>query len=231
MITETIQTIRKKKPAKSYDELLKEIKSLFRKSAAVYVPELCTALAVEHLDWSNEKIKNKVFDDLEGFWSPLTVEDSLPSWIHDPSKVATSKKGWETRNANKVSSASKILAQLEKVDLPPPPPIREESGINDEKLHDLGLGSYGGSDKTIFRVRNDIHEGARLLFKALCDDKNLPDDGDDLLVDFIKPTREYRLGLAMELDKNQRTNMHNVLHCVIEAAEDMIEQLDKADKK
>ncbi len=102
--------------------------------------------------------------------------------------------------------------------------------ISDKKLVDLGIASLGEHNKSIRRIRND--KAARLMFKVLCNDKNLPDErAEDLINDFIKPTREFRLTVALELDELQSVHIHNVLHYAIEAAEDMIEQIEKADKK
>ena len=95
--------------------------------------------------------------------------------------------------------------------------------------HDLGFGSIE-KEKTVSDTEKQINTAARKLFRALCNDKDLPREGDDLLVDYIFPTREYRLGLAMELNETQRINAHNKAHFAIELLEDWIEQLDKADK-
>jgi hypothetical protein len=241
MTQTTIQEIRKKKLSKTYDELLSEVKNLFRKSASVYVPELCQALAVEHTDWSNKEIQNKVYLDLEGFWSTHTIRDSLPSWILKPGYVAGAKKGWETKNANKLKSSSKILETFEKVDLPPPPAtpktresedeeFEEISEDMDAKLTELGMGRFGSQGKTLRSVLGDINHGLAGTFKALTETKDMPTETDDLLVDFIRPTREFRKSLALELEHKHRTQLHNWCHYASVVIEDMIEQIKVAEE-
>jgi hypothetical protein len=235
---ETIQEVRKKKLSKSYGELLGELKDLFQKTAAVYVPELCVALAVEHTDWSNREIQDKIYLDLDGIWAKSTITESFPSWIHKPGKVAGGKKAWETRNARKLAETKKIFVSLEKVDLPPPPatsPAKdddEEFEISEEmdaKLADMGMGRFGSQGKTLHGVLGDINLGLARAFKALTESKYMPTEDSDLIVDYIKPSREFRKSLAIELDDRRRTTLHNWLHYVTVVAEDMIEQIKAAE--
>ncbi len=236
---ETIQEVRKKKLSKSYEQLLAEIKDLFRKSASVYVPELCTALAVEHTDWSNRQIRDKVSLDLEGYWVQGTIDNSLPSWIFPPGRHAGGKKAYETRNARKLEQTHKMLVSLEKIDLPPPPvtprekPEDEEFEISEEmdaKLSEMGMGRFGSQGKTLSTVLGDINEGLARAFKSLTEARYMPTEDEDLIVDYIKPTREFRKSLALELDDKPRTYLHNWLHYTIVVAEDMIEQINAAEK-
>jgi hypothetical protein len=234
---ETIQEVRKKKLSKSYDELLGELKDLFQKTAAVYVRELCEALAVEHLDWSNREIEDKIYLDVEGMWAKSTIKVSFPSWIHKPGRVAGAKKAWETRNARKLADTKKIFMSLEKVDLPAPPassPAKDDNEFEiseemDAKLADMGMGRFGSQGKTLHGVLGDINLGLARTFKALTESKYMPTEDSDLIVDYIKPSREFRKSLAMELDDRRRTTLHNWLHYVTVVAEDMLEQIKEAE--
>jgi len=243
------------KPTKHYDEVATNVRKLLAASGQTFVPQLCDAL---RQDWapelSDEKIKlfpkfqniirEKIYDEWskergyseDNVWKQSSINVWFPPWLRNTNRQEGSMDVLkEARNRKKILLDEREKQRLTQMATNLPKtviiPQTKPEPISDEKLHDLGLGSYGDSHKTVNRIRNEIHEGIRLLFKALCDDKDLPNDGEDLLVDYIKPTREYRLGLAMEFDEAQRTNMHNKLHQVSEAIEDMIEQLDKADKK
>lgn len=233
----TIQKQQENKYQKEYEEKFDEIKSITSRTKQAYVPILCKLVKKGWPDETDDWRQDKVIEDCEKRlgWNTDTVYNYIPSEFrpdqgHVKSEARKKILRIEKENAPKVEAALKYFDKITELVIREPPQPKPEL-ISEEKLHDLGLGSYGESHKSIHRVRNEIHEGIRLLFKALCDDKDLPNDQDDLIVDYIKPTREYRLGLAMEFDQAQRTNMHNKLHFVIAAAEDMIEQLDKADKK
>jgi hypothetical protein len=236
-----MSTIQKQKPRKTREQVKEEFKNAIKRTYGVFVRELAEAIRDENPLWigrenleSNVKdeIRELVYSDCEELGlNQNSVASYIPSWLEKERNRQRTLRAWETRNAAKLEASIKKYAELKNIELPEPPQPKEPEPISEEKLHDLGLGSYGESHKSVHRVRNEIHEGIRLLFKALCDDKDLPNDQDDLIVDYIKPTREYRLGLAMEFDQAQRTNMHNKLHFVITAAEDMIEQIDKADNK
>jgi len=223
----------KQKGKKSYAQLLEEARSLQDKLAVVYVPKLCEALRDEGKTY--EEIKQQVYRDcVELGWggkTGSTIYHNFPSWlIDDDPNHKNAVKAWESRNANKAKRLAESASLLVDVNLPPKPEPKETE-INDEQLADIGVGSYGGNERTTFGQNNDVHEAARRLFKALSDIEPPVDASEDLFNDYIKPTREFRTSLAHELKKRERTDMHNLLHSVIEVSEDMIKELAKADKK
>jgi hypothetical protein len=247
----TIQDIRKKKLSKSYAQLLGELRDLVRKTGTVYVPQLCEALAVENPLMSNIEVRNRVHLDLEGIWTRGSIETFFPSWVLRPGSVAGAKKGWETRNARKLQTLKKISETFEKVELPPPPAMPtprqaasditgeefeeiEETGISEEmdsKLAEIGMGRFGSQGKTLYSVLAEINGGLARVFKGLTEAKVMPTVEDDLLVDFIRPTREFRKSLALELDSRHRTTLHNWCHYASVVIEDMIEQIKAAEEK
>ena len=76
-----------------------------------------------------------------------------------------------------------------------------------------------------------ISESAYKLFAVLTNNKSPPNDTDDLIVDYIKPSREFRRGLMLEVGEDRRIAIHNALHYASVAIEDMIEIIDEIDKK
>jgi hypothetical protein len=228
----TTEQIQKKKLKKSYAQLLEEAKGIMSKTAAVYIPELCEALKSEQPELSNTEIKQQIELDLEGIWKPTTILTSLPSWIHDQKKVQASKLGWERQNTRKVIAAKKIIADLEKINLPEAnikQPDRTEEV--DQEMHELGIAKFGDSDKSIRELKGRIYQSATDLFEALTDKETPPDESDDLIVDYIKPTREFRRSLILELDEGDRTLIHNKLHYASVAIEDMIKIISEVKDK
>jgi hypothetical protein len=225
------QQQQQKKLKKSYSALIEEIRSVMSKTAAVYIPELCTALAVEDPHLSNKEIKDRIYLDLNGIWEESTIEKSFPSWIHNPGKVATAKKAWETKNAKKSSSVEKIITELNKVDLPEPrlPEIRYEH----EELDFEGgrLATYGEKGKTISQLKGNITYHTARLFEALTESDHLPFDSEDLTVDYIKPTRQFRKSLVLELDEQGRKTVWNALGAVEAAIQDTLDILEDEMKK
>lgn len=222
---------------KEYDRKFEEIKDITSKTKQKYVPELCEILRKADPTLKGKEIGDKVKQDCEDRlgWNWDTVQQYLPSFAVNEKASQSAKKRYEAQNREKLEKISKIFGNLQSVNIPPPPEPKERSSYSeelDEKLTDIGLGSYGEGGKTIFGIRGDIHQGARICFRALCDDKEIPYGADeDVLVDYIKPTREYRLNIALESSESERADLHNIMHNLILAAEDMITQIDKADKK
>src|SRR5580765_34370 len=197
-------------------------------------------------------IRNKIFNEWskeggyseDNIWKDITIQMCLPDWLRNPIKQTESQQEQLSRmrqaklekrislNPQQKNALEKFVTNLPKTVIIPKPKEPEEEQITEEfeeQMHGIGLGKYGESGKTYFGILQEIHEGANRCFKNLCDGKPMPSIDEDLLVDYIRPTREYRLGLAMEIDKSERVNLHNLMHNLIEAAEDMITQIAKAD--
>jgi hypothetical protein len=66
------------------------------------------------------------------------------------------------------------------------------------------------------------------LWKRLTNRENMPRLTEDLILEHIKPTREYRK-FVYELDKTQKAELRNWVYYVIKAAEDLLEIIDDAD--
>src|SRR4030095_9191 len=226
------------KPKKTLDELIQELKSITKKMAVVYVPQIADAVEYEHPDWDIYKKRDFVSKSfVDNGWNEQYIDRVIREHAPQLNEGNVFHHAQITRWKNQKND-EKLKASIDNFNKqtknmePPEVKEREPEPMSDEELTDLGVASYGGREKSIFDIKNEIWKGARILFSALCDEKEAPYTAEeDLLVDYIKPTREYRLTLAYELDKSQRANIHNLLHSVIEASEDMIDQIDKADKK
>jgi hypothetical protein len=219
------ETKQKKKLKKSYAELLEEFGNTQKRIAVVYIPQLCDALKEENPEMSFAEIKRKVVDDavLQG-WNEGHIIRCLPSWlIEDDPNHKRVKKNWETRHANVLKSSSEMFEKITR-NIPelPQQKEREPSEEVDQQMHELGIAKFGESDKSIREIKGDITEAAAQLFKALTQKDDMPDESEDLIVDYIKPTREFRRSLSLELDETSRTTIYNWLHYTSAAIEDML---------
>lgn len=69
----------------------------------------------------------------------------------------------------------------------------------------------------------------RELIKALTNRKYTPTQ--DVLFDLIRPTREFRKGLYLELNETERAYLWNYLGMVYYVIDDMIDIMDELEKK
>ena len=247
------------KPTKKYDAIATNVRKLLSASAQTVIPQLCDALRQDWApELSDEQIRkqlkfqklirNKILKEWskeqgyseDNIWVEATINNWFPDWLRNPVQQTSMEEVRELAKIKRKSLIStqqksaleKFATNLPKTVIIPKPKEPEEEQITEEfeeQMHGIGLGKYGESGKTYFGILQEIHEGANRCFKNLCDGKPMPSIDEDLLVDYIRPTREYRLGLAMEIDKSERVNLHNLMHNLIEAAEDMITQIAKTD--
>ena len=61
--------------------------------------------------------------------------------------------------------------------------------------------------------------------------KDIPHLVDDLVLDYLKPSREFRSGVFYEVDNNMRVSLYNVLTYVRDAIDDTLQLLDKSIEK
>jgi hypothetical protein len=93
-----------------------------------------------------------------------------------------------------------------------------------------GLAEFGTTGKSLRGLYASIISNANGLFKALSLD-DIPSKEEDFIVNYMRPTREFRRSLALELTERQRTMIHNYLSYTIDMAEDMIEMIREIDEK
>lgn len=221
----------KVKAKKTYAELLEEFSNTRKKIAVIYVPLLCEAMRDENPTMAFSEIKEKVVNDaVDQGWNYGHITRCLPSWlIEDDPHHKRQVKAYETRNQNKLKTIrEKFILNTQEIPEPPAPKEREISEETDEQLTELGMARIGETGKTISALYGDITESAAALFKALTGKYYMPNEDEDLTTEYIKPTREFRRGLALDLDEKRKTTLHNWLHYTSAAIEDMIAILDKS---
>jgi hypothetical protein len=232
-MTQEQEQQQKKKIKKTYDERSQEIRLEMRRTIGkfgyIYIPELCELLKEQEPNLTNQEIKDRIESDWGDVWEISSIRQYFPSSLHDQIRVKQAKKAWETKNARKLNSVKTVFTELDNIVLSPAPPEIDEEF--DVERHRLGLAEYGNTGKTVFELTGDISEHAYDLFAALTNIKSPPNPSDDLLVDYIRPSREFRKGLMLEVDESTRTEIHNALHYASVALKDMIEIIREIDEK
>ena len=123
------------------------------------------------------------------------------------------------------------MSLLKTFQIPPEPKPREFDETFYETMQELGVAPYGETGRSTMALTGDISEYAYKLFAALTNNDSPPNESDDLIVDYIKPSREFRKGLMLEVDSHRRTAIHNVLHYASVAIEAMIEIINDVNNK
>lgn len=186
-------------------------------------------------EWSSDKGNTSP-------WNDTTLTLHFPEFLRYPGMQTT--KFIETQRINmekalqakadkfreKTQSQSKAITKL--VELSPEPPKEPEPEITSGGIS-LGPSKYqkqGEEGKSPLTKMGDIREACHDLWTALTNKKNMPHPDEDLIVDHIKPTREYRK-FVYELDENEKTGLHNWLTFTEAAISDMLEIIAEADEK
>lgn len=106
-----------------------------------------------------------------------------------------------------------------------------EIAVNLPEGHEhIGSWNNPETERTELTKMGNIRDACRQLWTALTDKQNMPHKDEDLIVDHIKPTREYRK-FVYGLTKDNLHGLHDWLSYTIVAAQDMLETIEEADKK
>ncbi len=95
----------------------------------------------------------------------------------------------------------------------------------DKELHSLQMDNFGETGQSLRELYGDITHHSDGLFKTLTQKEMPYADNVDLIVDYIKPSREYWKSLMLEFDETKRTRVHNELSFLAELIEDRLELL------
>jgi hypothetical protein len=100
-----------------------------------------------------------------------------------------------------------------------------EQDVNDIVLEPV---EFSEEEENAIKYTTIIYR-TRELIKALTNRKYTPTQ--DVLFDLIRPTREFRKGLYLELNETERAYLWNYLGMVYYVIDDMIDIMDELEKK
>jgi hypothetical protein len=100
-----------------------------------------------------------------------------------------------------------------------------EQDVNDTVLEPV---EFSEEEEKAIKYTTIIYR-TRELIKALTNRKYTPTQ--DVLFDLIRPTREFRKGLYLELNETERAYLWNYLGMVYYVIDDMIDIMDELEKK
>lgn len=92
----------------------------------------------------------------------------------------------------------------------------------------VGGGRSSGSNRTELTKMGDVRDACLALWKALTDKEFMPHKDEDLTVDHIKPTREFRQFIH-GLTKDNRNGLHDWLSYTEAAINDMLGMIEELD--
>jgi len=100
-----------------------------------------------------------------------------------------------------------------------------EQGVNEIVLEPV---EFSEEEEKAIKYTTIIYR-TRELIKALTNRKYTPTQ--DVLFDLIRPTREFRKGLYLELNETEQAYLWNYLGMVYYVIDDMIDIMDELEKK
>jgi len=224
-MTDTIQEheLQRKKSKRSYEEILDEARSISKKTIAVFIPELCQALKDEDPELSNKEIQDKVLEDCEGIWVRTYIQHFWPDWIRNQEFLKRAHAGQKGKQARKSSLAFEqqredSLKQVIKTfnRIPEPVILPEEPEEEDNPIISTEVVGITEPEEKELPTPLELYEhgvkSAEKLWTALTNkDKLIASDTIDVLIEHIKPTRQFRLRMFKGLDQARALHYQMVL--------------------
>jgi hypothetical protein len=102
--------------------------------------------------------------------------------------------------------------------------------VTEQEVNDIVLEpvEFSEEEENAIKYTTIIYR-TRELIKALTNRKYTPTQ--DVLFELIRPTREFRKGLYLELNETERAYLWNYLGMVYYVIDDMIDIMDELEKK
>ena len=210
------------KPTPRLDELAKKINKLLAASCATFIPEACDALKEDWFPTMNnetlkknpavqkqmrEKIISKFASDVhpcEGPWKERYISTNFADFLKyagyqegtEESRLAANEEKFRRKFVEKLEKVGAQQTLLELTENLPEPPEEPEPEVEPYT---------GGVDKKKQSTPQELYEdGVTDLQKVWFDLTGLKNlltsETTDPLIDYIKPTREYRLRIFKGLD-------------------------------
>ena len=101
-------------------------------------------------------------------------------------------------------------------------------GTDEGDVSDFDLSDKPTPERTELTEMGDIRERAHWLYTALTREEFMPHKHEDLIVDHIKPTREFRHGIIAGLSQMDKNGLHDWLSYTKAAIEDMLEIIEQS---
>lgn len=207
---------------------------------------------IKNVKEARENIRDKIYEDWssehgkyseDNIWLDVSINHWFPDWLRNPIRQTESAKERQERmrEASLLKRISISTAQKQKLEdvatkLPDTviPPKPKDQSYEGEEL-DLEGGqrftALGEKGKTASHMKGNITYHSARLFEALTEIDHLPYKDEDLIVEYIKPTRQYRKSLILELDEQSRKTVWNSLGSVEAVIQDMLDLLEEEMKK
>ena len=217
-----------KRKKRTYAELLEMYKGLLTKTADAYIPELFEALHKERADWKNDELESKIVKDLEGINKPSTIHGYRPDWMKNPNRIRGGQKA-ATTLTQKNYVRQQTREKLEQIDEQTPEPEQDENSQTTTKGQPLDQweDEHPEIAPSPFELIGEINKSIDRLWRALTGIRYMPTKEDNVQIDHIKPTRQFRNDIAKGSSETERTYLYNWLVWLRMAEDDMFNILEK----
>lgn len=247
------------KPHPRLDAIKSKINKLLGATVANYIPIACDELRADWFPTMDdetlkanpavqEAMKEEIYNLFakerihDGVWKESAIENWLRPWLRDVDRQEWTKNS--IRKATEVrleKIRNKYLAKLEdekrvmdRLVNRLPEPVKEEEEEPEVTTGGWSTGpskyqKLGEETKSSLTKMGDVRDACRELWTALTDKEHMPHLDEDLIVNHIKPTREYRK-FIYELDEHEQAGLYNWLVYTDAALHDMLEILEEAKK-
>src|SRR6266496_1486363 len=210
---DTIPTEEQEKAEEEYFELVKQGNAEADKAEKIvgckYIEPCSRLLKKAHPNYTQDDIIDRIYLDFRGRWERSYIYTMIDSSLHNDANVKGAVKGWKTRNAKKLEISNNLFEKaLEEA--PEPPDITMPEREQEER-----------SDHRILTVYGRITEACDKLWAALTEEDVMPHFDEDLTIEHIKPTRDFRRTIAFETAGNQLPFLDHRLECIDAVVTDM----------
>jgi hypothetical protein len=209
---------------------------------------------VKHDDEARTDIRNQIFNDwsrernvTQGVWGDRAVQISLPDWLRNPNKQTqdflekVSEQGGKATKAlyAKLSHRDSLIQEqkpaIDKLADRLPEPIEIPEDEDEEKIT-YGPGQETETKRHVLPDPTKLYEDgikhAAKLWEALTGKDDLTAaDTIDVLIDKIKPSREYRLRLFKGLDPMMANHYQRVLIWLNKLIQDTLKECLETNKE
>jgi len=202
---------------------------------------------------ARQMVRERIFDDWskerngEGIWKESSIQVFFPDWLKTAGfQSATMEKLANMRDGKlkkKISLAEEQKRALERfttklpetVIIPEPEPEYQNVRVMGSHLDEEEpmLRQYGNTNDRLMTLFGRINNAIDSVWESFTNSEkeHAPHSTEDIINDYIRPTREFRNMIAFELPRNLRLKLHEDCVSTKRMLDDMIKIIEDAEEK
>lgn len=200
---------------------------------------------------SQNMIRQRIYEDWsresngEGLWKESTINIFFPGWMRSPARQADAasrlEKVREAALLKKISISDEqkraLSRQAERLpeNVIISEPVEEQPKVIGTKPYERAMEEEEIRKRDIetpYHNYGIINKAADFMWMSLTGYglHGRVHDDDDIMLDHVKPTRDFRRRIAEGIAKDERAQQHNWIYWLTLLMKDYLDDLDKADK-